>query len=101
VTGWRGIFVGMLTLVAIEAVVSRGEAAGRVGAALAGVGGLVEALLSPAVPLVPDLREQPKPAAGKPKPKPKSGAGGGLVDRVPDPLDLLEYLPHKIPVPNL
>lgn len=57
-SGWRGMFAGMLALVALEAVVSRTEAAGRVGSALAGLAGMVEHLLSPDEPLVPDLRER-------------------------------------------
>jgi hypothetical protein len=93
VTGWRGMFTGMLALVALEAVVSRTEAAGRIGGALTGLAGMVSHLLSPAEPLVPDLRA--KKAAATPKPDSRKGGGGGLIPGVPDPLDLLSYSPHR------
>lgn len=52
----RGIFGGVLILAALEAVLSRDAAAGRVGGLLEGVGSVVQHVLSPAVPAIPDLR---------------------------------------------
>jgi len=55
---WRSIFAGVLALVALEAVVSSGAAAGRFGGLITGISTAAKDLLDPAVPGIPDLSDQ-------------------------------------------
>jgi len=52
----RTVFATILTLSAIEVIASSSAAAGRVGGALQGLSTAARYLMSPAVPLIPDLR---------------------------------------------
>jgi hypothetical protein len=52
---WRGIFTGALALIALEAIVRSDASATRFGSLLTGVGALTRAVMSPAVPAIPDL----------------------------------------------
>lgn len=56
-SAWRTAFAAMLGLGLLEAVVSSDQSAGRVGDFLQGVGTVVEHVLSPTVPAIPDLRK--------------------------------------------
>lgn len=51
----RGVVSGALALIALQAVTSSDQAAGRVGGMLAAVGKLVRHVVDPAVPAIPDL----------------------------------------------
>jgi hypothetical protein len=51
----RGVFAGFLGLVALHAVGSRGGS-GRVGDAFADVAGVIERVMNPTVPAIPDRR---------------------------------------------
>lgn len=57
----RTVLGTILVLSALEVVASSSAAAGRLGGALQGLGTATRYLMSPSVPLVPDLR---KPAKG-------------------------------------
>ena len=50
----RGFITGILLLVGLQAVVTRGS--GRVGAAFTGVAAVIDHVVNPAVPAIPDLR---------------------------------------------
>lgn len=52
---WRGVFAGALALIALEAVLRTDASADRAGGLLVSVAGVVERILSPAVPAIPDL----------------------------------------------
>ncbi|MBM7510043.1 hypothetical protein JOE61_003857 [Nocardioides salarius] len=52
---WRGIFAGSLALIALQAVVSSRDSAGRVGSGLEWIADLVSAALDPGTPAIPDL----------------------------------------------
>lgn len=52
----RTVFATVLVLSAIEVVASSSAAAGRVGGALQGLSTVARYLMSPSVPLIPDLR---------------------------------------------
>lgn len=52
----RTVFGTILALSALEVVASSSAAAGRVGGALQGLGTAARYLMSPSVPLIPDLR---------------------------------------------
>ena len=52
----RTVFGTILVLSAMQAVFSSSAASGRVGGALQGLGTATRYLLSPSVPLIPDLR---------------------------------------------
>ena len=52
---FRGILSGSLALILLEAVLRSTESADRAGGLLVSIGNVVEAVLSPAVPAIPDL----------------------------------------------
>lgn len=52
---WRGLFAGALALIALEAVLRSNQSVDRAGGMIAGLAGLVDAALNPAVPAIPDL----------------------------------------------
>lgn len=54
---WRGVFTGALALIALQAVVSSNQSAERFGGLLTDIGDIVRAVVSPAVPAIPDLRK--------------------------------------------
>lgn len=62
----RDVFGTILVLSAVQVVASSAAAAGRVGGALQGLGTVARYLLSPSVPLIPDLRRPPAPKSGGP-----------------------------------
>ncbi|MFT3871034.1 MAG: hypothetical protein QM714_12535 [Nocardioides sp.] len=66
---WRGVFAGVLVLVALEAVLRTNASANRFGAMLSSVAGGIEWLMDPSVPAIPDL-------AGRGTPDLLSGLGG-------------------------
>lgn len=53
---WRGVFTGILALVALETVVRTNESAGRFGALLEGAGAITRRVMSPAVAAIPETR---------------------------------------------
>lgn len=60
----RGILTGVLSLVVLETVLSSDASASRLGSAGSVIASLIRRAVSPAVPLVPDLRgAKPAPAA--------------------------------------
>lgn len=77
-SAWRTALSGMLGLALLDAVVSSNQAAGRVGGLLSGVGKVVEHILSPTVPAIPDLRTKGG-KIGKLVPPLSGGAGGSLL----------------------
>jgi hypothetical protein len=56
VRGWRGIFAGALSLIALQTVVGSDAAASRTGGAFTGIASLARRALSPGVALLPDIR---------------------------------------------
>jgi hypothetical protein len=67
VTGWRGIFAGALALIALESVLSSTASANRTAGAFTAAASLVQRALSPAIPLIPDIRGSAStPAAAAP-----------------------------------
>lgn len=52
----RGILTGVLSLVVLETLLSSDAAASRVGSAGNVIASLIRRAISPAVPLIPDLR---------------------------------------------
>lgn len=52
---WRGVFTGALALIALEAIVRTNQSADRFGGLLVSAANLVDRVLSPAVPAIPDL----------------------------------------------
>lgn len=77
-SAWRTIFAGMLGLALLDATVSSNDAAGRAGGLLDSVGTVIEHLLSPTVPAIPDLRTHGGDASGDllGRVDPSSSAGG-------------------------
>ncbi len=53
---WRGLFTGALALIALQAVLSTNQAAGRVGDMLDHLADLTRRAIDPSVPAIPDLR---------------------------------------------
>lgn len=53
----RTVFGTILVLSAIQVISSSSAAAGRVGGAFQGLGAAARYLMSPSVPLIPDLRK--------------------------------------------
>lgn len=53
---WRGIFSGALVLIALEAVVRTDRSADRFGSMFTAVAAVVDRVMSPEVPAIPDLR---------------------------------------------
>lgn len=80
-SAWRTAFAGMLSLAVLEAVVSSDQAAGRFGGLLKSVGTVIEHLLSPTVPAIPDLRKHGGAIAQS---APGTGTGGAVdVSMIP------------------
>lgn len=52
---WRGVFSGVLALVALEAVLRSEQSAARFGGIFKDIGALAEHIISPAVPAIPDI----------------------------------------------
>ena len=52
----KSLFAGFLLLTALDAVLSSDASASRVGGALSGVATVVQHILSPTTPAIPDLR---------------------------------------------
>lgn len=57
----RSLFGTILALSALEVIASSSAAAGRVGGAFSGLGNVLRYLISPSVPLIPDLRARAHP----------------------------------------
>lgn len=58
------VFGTILALSALEVVASSSAAAGRVGGALQGLGTAARYIMSPSMPLIPDLRTHRGPGIG-------------------------------------
>ena len=58
----RGLLTGMLALIALQAVVTKGS--GRVAEAFTGLAAIVNHVVSPNVPAIPDLRTRSTTAGG-------------------------------------
>lgn len=71
----RTVFGTILTLSAIEVVASSSAAAGRVGGAFQGLGTVARYLMSPSVPLVPDLRPKVRELRELPTVPPSQSGG--------------------------
>jgi hypothetical protein len=54
---WRGVFAGVLGLVALEAILRTEASAGRFGAMVASLGNVARYAMSPMVPAIPDRSE--------------------------------------------
>lgn len=67
---WRGVFSGVLALVALEAIVRTNASATRFGAMFTALGSAAEWFMSPSVPGIPDI-------AGRGTPDPLSHLNGG------------------------
>lgn len=52
---WRGAFTGALALIALEAILRTNQSADRFGGLLVSAASLVDRVMSPAVPAIPDL----------------------------------------------
>lgn len=79
----RGIAAGFLGLVALHALGSKGGS-GRVSEAFADVAGVIERLLDPRVPAIPDLRNGAGGGTGLPSAAAAAAtAGARLSDRLP------------------
>lgn len=87
---WRTVLGTILTLTAMQAVLSSKAAAGRVGNVFQGLGVATAYVLSPAYPLVPDLRldpnkrpmPQPAPTITPPSETPEQGFENPLTGTV-------------------
>lgn len=75
-SGLRGVFAGVLALVALQAVVSTDASSKRVRGLFGDAAGLVERALSPAVPAIPDRRAAAGQEDGGGQ---QDGGGGGLL----------------------
>lgn len=103
--GWRGVLSGVLGLIALQVVVSTSGASGRVSSGMGDVASLLRRALSPAVPLIPDLRSagaQPslaQPALAQPAlartPPPAGGAASPQAE-----YQLVSSLPRLAPRPS-
>jgi hypothetical protein len=81
VSAWRTALAGMLGLALLEAAVSSQQAAGRAGSLLTGVAKVVDHVLSPTVPAIPDLRTRAGGGSddtGRIGVVPGQGVGGAL-----------------------
>lgn len=88
----RDVFGTILVLSAVQVVASSAAAAGRVGGALQGLGTVARYLLSPSVPLIPDLRRPKTPKGADPSnPTPHADPAHPGVPFVP-PEQALPYL---------
>lgn len=89
---WRGVFVGSLALIALQAATSSDRSALRVGSMLEHLAGLVDRVLDPAVAAVPDLRGDQDTSGAAPAPDDGDGDDGGGFD--------FPKLPRPFPLPN-
>lgn len=80
----RGVAVGFLSLTALQAVVSDRNASGRIGELARGVSGLIQAVLDPRRPAIPDLREKAK-AEAEAKANPPITLAPGPLGAAPKP----------------
>lgn len=55
---WRGVFTGALALIALEAILRTNQSADRFGGLLVSAANLVDRVMSPAVPAIPDLTQK-------------------------------------------
>jgi hypothetical protein len=79
----RGLFAGFLGLVALHAVASQGGS-GRVASAFADVAGVIERVLNPTVPAIPDRRNAvPVGTAMNRAAASAATAGARISDRLP------------------
>ena len=79
----RDVFGTILVLSAVQVVASSAAAAGRVGGALQGLGTVARYLLSPSVPLIPDLRRPKAPSGGPSFPGPQADPAHPGVPFIP------------------
>lgn len=81
---WRGVFTGALMLIGLEVVISSGQAADRFGGIFTAIATVVEHLLDPTVPAIPDLRTAGSSSSGSsPSQGPLIEAPGPLSRTVP------------------
>ncbi|MBB3043923.1 hypothetical protein [Nocardioides soli] len=73
---WRGVFTGILALVALQALVGRRDSAERVGEGFEWLSTLASAALDPSKPAIPDLAGV-GPALNDGDSGGDSGGGGG------------------------
>lgn len=90
--GWRGLLSGVLGLVALQVVVSTSGSANRVGSGLTDVASLLRRALSPAVPLVPDLRGASSGTSARPTVATAPPADPGAA-----PSSVLRVVPTSLP----
>ncbi|MEV4557789.1 hypothetical protein AB0K51_12405 [Kitasatospora sp. NPDC049285] len=74
---WRALFTGMLGLALLEAAVSSNAAAERAGGLLTSLAAVINHVLDPTVPAIPDLRKHG--GAAPPASAPAPSTGGTLL----------------------